>query len=180
VSKPPPLPEPRDPVEDALVDLFERVPQVFGKVQRDGLYFLLDLALEKIPSDAGSVWLADLSRRDLRFAAARGPKASELLSAEVAVPMGKGLVGYCAQEGVGLAVGDTSRDPRHLREVGQRVGYEARSVLTTPILLNGRTLGAIQLVNRKGATGYSQAELAMLHYVAHQAAVYLEGQEAGA
>ena len=167
----------RDAAEEALVDLFERVPAVFQKPQAEGLYYLLDLALEKIPSDAGSVWLADLNRHDLRFAAARGPKAAELLGAGISVPMGQGLVGFCAQEGVGVVAADAARDPRHRADVAGRFGYEAKTVLTTPILAAGRTHGAIQLVNRKGEAAFSQAELAMLHYVAHQAAVYLEAQE---
>ena len=165
---------PADGVEDALIDLFERTPAVFGKPRDEGLYFLLDLAMEKIPAEAGSVYVADLNRRDLRFAAARGPKADELLRLGVTVPMGRGFVGFCAQEGVGIAVSDAQRDPRHFSEVSVKLGYAIHSVITTPVLVNGRTLGAIQLLNKKGSSSFSSAELSMLHYVAHQAAVYLE------
>ena len=88
--------------------------------------------------------------------------------------MGRGFVGFCAQEGVGIAVSDAQRDPRHFSEVSVKLGYAIHSVITTPVLVNGRTLGAIQLLNKKGSSSFSSAELSMLHYVAHQAAVYLE------
>ena len=181
----PPRPRPtaaREPdpatkkAEDVLVDLFERTPAVFGKGRDEALYFLLDLAMEKIPADAGSVYVADLNRRDLRFAAARGPKADALLKLGMTVPMGRGFVGFCAQEGVGIAINDAQRDPRFYKEVADRLGYETKSIMTTPIVSHGRTLGALQLINKKGSSAFTPGELAVLHYLAHQAAAYLESR----
>ncbi|MBS2024297.1 MAG: GAF domain-containing protein, partial [Deltaproteobacteria bacterium] len=164
-------------VEEILCELFERTPAAFDKKPEEALYYLLDLALEKIPSDSGSVYVADLNRRDLRFAAVRGPKAKDLLALDVRVPMGKGFVGFCAQEGVAIAISDAQRDPRFYQEISSRLGYETKSVLTTPVLQDGRALGAIQLINKRGSSSYTQAELSVLHYLAHQAALILELRE---
>jgi hypothetical protein len=173
-----PEPMPDTSVEDALIDLFDRAASVFEKPRDEALYFLLDLAMEKIPADAGTVYVADLNRRDLHFAAARGPKAREVLALEVAVPMGVGFAGFCAQEGVGIAVSDAQRDPRHFKEVSERLGYPIDSVIATPVLSQGRALGVIQLLNKRGSSSFTSAELAILHYVAHQAAVYLASRGA--
>ena len=164
-------------VEDALVDLFERTPELFEKGRSDALYFLLDLAMEKVPADSGTVYVADLNRHDLGFAAVRGPKAAELLALKLRIPMGKGFVGFCAQEGVAVAISDVQRDKRFFREISDRIGYETRSMLTTPIILHGRTLGAIQLINKKGSSSFNQGELSVLHYLAHQGALLLEARE---
>ena len=164
-------------LEDVLVELFERAPAVFDRPAAEALYYLLDLALEKIPADSGSVYVADLNRRDLRFAAARGPKSRELLELDLRVPMGRGFVGFCAQEGVAVAISDAQRDRRFFKDISERLGYETRSVLTTPISANGRTLGALQLINKKGSSSFTPAELSVLQYVAHQAARYLEAQD---
>lgn len=161
-------------VEEVLIELFEKTPAVFEKGRSDALYFLLDLAMEKIPAESGSVYVADLNRRDLTFAAARGPKSKELLALGLRVPMGRGFVGFCAQEGVAVAISDAQRDPRFFRDISERLGYETRSVLTTPIIAGGRTLGAMQLLNKKGSSSFTHGELSILHYVAHQAALYLE------
>lgn len=162
--------------EEALVDLFERAPAVFDKPREEALYLLLDLAMEKIPCDSGSVYVADLNRRDLAFAAVRGPKAKELLALGLRVPMGKGFVGFCAQEGVAVAISDAQRDDRFFKEISQRIGYETKSMLTSPILAGGQSLGAIQLINKQGSNAFTQGELSVLHYLAHQAALYLERQ----
>lgn len=164
-------------VEDVLSELFERTPAIFAKSQNDALYFLLDLAMEKIPCESGTFYVADLNRRDLGFAAVRGPKADELLKLKLRVPMGKGFVGFCAQEGVAVAISDAQRDKRFFSEISQRLGYETQSMITTPVIHDHRTLGAIQLINRSGSTAFSPSELSILHYLAHQAALYLETTE---
>jgi adenylate cyclase len=165
-------------VEEVLIELFDKTPAIFQKKRDDALYFLLDLAMEKIPSDSGSIYLADLNRRDLGFAVARGPKARELLDLKLRVPMGRGFVGFCAQEGVAVAISDAQRDPRFFKDVSARLGYETKSVLTTPIIAGGRTLGAVQLLNKQGSTSFTHAEVSILHYLAHQAALYLEAHDA--
>ena len=164
-------------VEETLSELFERTPALFEKPMADALYYLLDLAMEKVPVDSGTVYVADVNRRDLGFAAVRGPKAKELLALKLRVPMGKGFVGFCAQEGVAVAISDVQRDKRFFREISDRIGYDTRSMITTPIILHGRTLGAIQLINKKGSSSFSQAELSILHYLAHQGALLLEAAE---
>jgi hypothetical protein len=164
-------------VEDTLSELFERTPALFEKPIAEALYYLLDLAMEKVPVDSGTVYVADLNRRDLGFAAVRGPKAKEVLALKLRVPMGKGFVGFCAQEGVAVAISDVQRDKRFFREISDRIGYDTKSMITTPIILHGRTLGAIQLINKKGSSSFSQAELSILHYLAHQGALLLEAAE---
>src|SRR5207249_1301385 len=68
-------------VEDMLAEVFERVQEIHGKPSTDdALAFILDLALEKVPADSGSIFRADYATGDLTFAVARGPKARELLS----------------------------------------------------------------------------------------------------
>ena len=164
-------------IEDALADLFERTPELFEKSRDEALYLLLDLAMEKVPVESGTVYVADLNRHDLGFVAVRGPKAAELLALKLRVPMGKGFVGFCAQEGVAIAISDAQRDKRFFREISDRIGYETHSILTTPIILHGRTLGAIQLINKKGSSSFTQGELSVLHYLAHQGALLLEARE---
>jgi len=164
-------------VEEALAELFERTPEMFGKAPDDALYFLLDLAMEKIPCESGTFYKADLNRRDLGFSAVRGPKAADLLALKLRVPMGKGFVGFCAQEGVAVAISDAQRDRRFYSEISQRLGYDTSSMITTPVIHDNRTLGAIQLINKSGSTSFSSSDLSILHYLAHQAALYLEAKE---
>lgn len=160
-------------IETMLSEVFERVQEVYAMADpSEALYFLLDLALEKIPSDAGSVLEAD-AQGDLRFSAARGPKAAELLEANLVVPSGSGIAGFCAHEGVTVALSDVQKDPRYYAEISRRVDYQTRSVLASPMMTHGRTFGCMQVLNKKDSPVFAVHEVGILSYIAHQAALYL-------
>ena len=183
---PPPPPPPRQPIrrapdeahrEDLLAELFLRAPQVRSRASRDdGLAYLVDLALEKVRCEAGSALLAT-SDGVLTFAVARGPKAAEILRLAPRIPMGVGVVGFCAKESVALAVSDAERDGRHDRAVSDAVKHPARSLVCATIARGGRVLGALELVNKVGGA-FDEADLAVLSYLAHQAAEFLVAREA--
>lgn len=161
-------------IEDVLSDLFERTQEAFGLEEKSGLGFLLDLALEKIPAESGSVFVADMAGNDLALSSARGPKAKELERLKLRMPVGVGIVGFCAQEAVSLAISDTEKDPRFFRNVSERLGYDTKSILCAPMVSGGRTFGCIEVINKKGTSHFSDTEVAILAYVAHQGAKYLE------
>jgi signal transduction protein with GAF and PtsI domain len=164
----------RDRQVGVLFEVFERVDQVNAlKTVGEGLNFLLDLALEKIPSESASVLRSNLGTGELSFSVVRGPKAKELAAAKITLSPGEGIAGFCAAEGVSLAVADVQKDPRHFHEVASRIGYQPRSILCSPMMVHGRVFGVMQLLNRQGSETYTEHELGLLSYVAHQAAVFL-------
>jgi signal transduction protein with GAF and PtsI domain len=161
--------------EDALADLFLEVSALEAITdRRKGLEFLLDLAMRSIGCEAGSVFTAELGAPDLSFAAARGPGAEKIFALGLKVPMGVGLVGFCAQENVCLAVSDAQKDPRFYRAVSDAVGYQTRSLLCAPVAHQGKVLGAFEVLNKKGGKPFAEKDLAALSYLAAQAAGFLE------
>ncbi len=170
-----PARSPAAQMEDVLAEVFERVQGVYQRRDAaDGLGYLLDLAMEKIPVEAGSVFSSELVSGDLRFVVVRGPKAQEILEAKIVIPAGTGIVGFCAVEGVSLALSDVQKDPRFYRGVSDRVHYETRSILCSPIIAHGRTFGCMELVNRRESPVFTEYEVGMLSYIAHQGALFLD------
>ncbi|HET6984016.1 MAG TPA: GAF domain-containing protein [Myxococcaceae bacterium] len=162
-------------MEDVLAEVFERVQGVYQRRDAaDGLGYLLDLAMEKIQVEAGSVFSSELVSGDLRFVVVRGPKAQEILDAKIVIPAGTGIVGFCAVEGVSLGLSDVQKDPRYYRGVSDRVHYETRSILCSPVIAHGRTFGCMELVNRRESPVFSEYEVGMLSYIAHQGALFLD------
>ena len=138
-----------------------------------GLAFLLELAMAEVDADAGSVLLAPPGRRELEFAVVRGPRAGELLALRPAVPFGVGVVGFCAQEGVAVAVSDAARDPRFHRAISEAIGYETRSLLCAPIARAGQVLGALEVLNKRGGAAFDEQDVAVLSYLGERAAEHL-------
>ncbi len=168
---------PRANVEDLLAEVFERVQEIHSKpTADDALAFVLDLALEKVPAESGSVFRADYATGDLSFAVARGPKAKELLAAKLIVPAGSGIAGFCSMEGVSLAISDVDKDPRHYRAVVDKVDYDVTSLACAPMMTHGRSFGCVQLLNKKGSHTFADHEIGIISYLAHQAALYLNNR----
>jgi GAF domain-containing protein len=164
----------REAREDLLAELFEAASRLEGQRDRKaGLGFLLDLAMEKLRCEAGSVFLAPLGEDDLEFAVVRGPRATELASARMTVPVGVGIVGFCAQENVCLAVSDAQKDRRFHKAISDAIGYETRSLLCAPIAREGRVLGALEVMNKAGGAAFDEGDLAVLAYLSAQAAEFL-------
>lgn len=164
----------RQETEDILADIFLRVVDVSGKKTiEEAMDFILDLVMEKVPCEAGSVLRADIATGDLSFIVARGPKAREILQSKIIVPAGSGIAGFCAAEGVSVAVSDVEKDPRFYAEVGERIGYATRSMLCAPMMTHGHSFGCVQVINRKGGPQFLEHEVGVLAYLAHQAALFL-------
>lgn len=155
-----------------LSDAFDAMGDLFSiSIPQKAVEFVLDQALRKVPSEAGSVLFNDVGKRQLSFWATRGPKAEKLLGKSI--PYGKGIAGYCVSKSVSLAIPDVSQDPRWDPTISEAVSYETRSILCAPLFFEGRCYGAIQLLNRKSDSSFSRRELSVTNYLAEQLARWL-------
>lgn len=135
---------------------------------------VLDLALRLIPSESGAVLFAGLQGKDLFFAAARGPKAAEVMSFRV--PLERGIAGLCVREGVSLAVPRARQDERLYREIGESIGWLPETVACAPLKCEGRVFGALELLNKRGGHPYSAVDVARLTHIAGQLAHWIQLQ----
>ncbi len=166
-------------IESIMTSLFTEVYEVYNNsnTREDAANFMLDLAMKKIGAEAGSILYADLSETDLSFIATRGPKSEELKKFKV--PIGKGIVGFCVDVGVSLAISDVSKDKRWFDKISKSIGFPTRSILCAPIQYEGQTLGAIELINKKDNTPFNMDDLNILNYIAHEtgdAFIRIEGK----
>lgn len=160
--------------EELFAQVFEEMAEidmVAGDEVEEGLSFALELAVKRIPSEAGWLLLADMNRRDLYFATATGPRAEEVI--DYRLPMGKGIAGFCAVNGVSMALSDVERDPRFQLSISKSIGYRIDSVACAPVQHEGRVFGAIQIMNHQARAEYTPAELDILNYIARRTAEFL-------
>jgi sigma-B regulation protein RsbU (phosphoserine phosphatase) len=94
--------------------------------------------------------------------------------APIRIPLGKGLVGACVQDDRVLLVNDTSTEPRLLRKIDQSSGYRTEQVLCVPMRVEGRVIGAIELLNKPN--GFSEADAGLLGLLAHFAAGAIDSE----
>lgn len=129
-------------------------------------------AVDLVHADAGSLLLKDAGTGDLFFRMAVGEKG-ELLK-EIRLKLGQGIAGLVAQSGKPLMVNDAQHDPRVARDVDMRTGYVTKSLIAVPILVQGRTIGVLEAVNKRGGRPFSKWDVDEFACLSHQVALALE------
>jgi signal transduction histidine kinase len=129
-------------------------------------------AAELTGSESASILLLSAQTGELRFCIAASDPSGQL--ADVPVPITGSIAGLTLTSGEPLIVANAQNDPRHYGAVGQRVGFETRSLLAVPLQIKDRRIGVLEAVNKWGDQGFVQDDVEMLVALAAQAAVAIE------
>ena len=93
----------------------------------------------------------------------------------IRMKVGHGIAGMVAQTGRALRVRDAYSDPRFERDWDVLTGYRTSSILAAPLKNHvGRTIGVIQILNKKGADEFTTEDEAILSALSTQAAVAID------
>jgi signal transduction histidine kinase len=110
----------------------------------------LDVALEVVEADAGSILLYSADQNTLVFRHAVGPVAASLIGTSLDLSLAKGIAGDVFRTGQGRLTPDVEQDADHIGTVDARTGYHTRSLMTVPLHpRQGAPLGVIQFVNKR-------------------------------
>lgn len=159
--------------DEILADVFEESANIFdfGEDVQGAVEFVMDLVMAKVDCEAGSVLFANINEHELYFASARGPKAGEVMGYRV--PMGKGIVGFCAKEGQALALSNAARSPLFFKQIAESIGYPARSIACAPVEHEGRSYGAIEVLNKTASDEFTAGELEVIKYLGGRLAAHV-------
>jgi signal transduction histidine kinase len=135
------------------------------------LQFIIGTAADLVESEAASVMLVDENTHELFFAAATGSDPREL--AGIPVPLEGSIAGTIVREDRPLIINDVTADPRHFRQVGEKTGFQVRSLIGVPMRIRERVLGVLEAVNKRQGV-FNEADLQTLSIIASLAAVAIE------
>jgi hypothetical protein len=173
---PPPPPVERDRAqEERLVQAFHRATRILNvaTTPSDAANGFLDVALALIPAEAAAVLIADIAQQDMFIAFARGERTAALLNRRI--PFGAGVAGHAVLYNIGLAVNDVTRDFRHAPDLPEALGLAPLGILCAPAEHQGRSFGALHLVNKQGANRrFTDADVQVLGYLAGRLAEFLD------
>ena len=123
----------------------------------DQLSIVVDIAVVVLDAQAASIALHDPVADRLRFVAAAGPAAGDVVGLELESALG--IAGYAFTTGQPLAVADATSDPRFDRRVAEATGYVPRTILATPLVDDQGTVGVLEVLDRRGDGGFSMRDL---------------------
>lgn len=109
---------------------------------------LLLVTAAAMDSEEASVIIRDGGDGELRFLAAIGKVAHQLINLQI--PAGKGIAGFVYSSGQPMAVADVGAEDSFYAEVDRKTGYSTQTILATPLRYNGDVIGVLEYVNRRG------------------------------
>ena len=137
------------------------------------LITILEKANEFVPSASGSILLDDpilklegasAQQQDLIFVCCFGPSAKSFLGERIRID--KGIAGAVYRTGVSRITNDAYGSDEFAHEFDRRTGYSTQSILCVAIRIGSSICGVIELVNRYGGAGYTEAEKELLEIFA--------------
>jgi GAF domain-containing protein/CheY-like chemotaxis protein/anti-sigma regulatory factor (Ser/Thr protein kinase) len=138
------------------------------------LNVILQEACRVLEVDVASIMLLDEQTGELVFRSGTGGMAERLVNLRLAP--GQGVAGWVAQHGEPLLVRHAPSDPRFDPAFDQITGFTTESILCVPLILKGRMIGVVEVLNKPQA-GFTEDDLAMLRSLATSAAVAIENTQ---
>jgi len=128
---------------------------------------------ELVGADASSIATVDPSSGGLEFRAATGAAATKVL-ARILAPE-RGLIGQAIDKGELVRVQDASADPRHDKKLADDLGFTPGPLLATPILSDGRSIGAIEVMRSREREPFTDGDERILGLLGVRVGAALSG-----
>jgi FOG: GAF domain len=162
---------PSESIVDLLEEIFQITQAVYEQPSREkALYFMLDLAIQAIGTDAGSIFITRPGSDQLFPCAARGPKVNEVMRHRISV--GFGPARFCTAEGMGLVLSDVVQSNPFYKMTSENIGYLIRSILWVPMKSEDVTIGVLELINKKKSETFFERDLNAARFIADQLGAY--------
>ncbi len=129
---------------------------------------LLSIAADSFNCDDAAVIVRDDNDGSLKFLCAIGEVAAHLM--QTRIPPGKGIAGFVFESGQPLAVADVSSESAFYADIDRATGYSTQTLLATPLVVDGRTTGVLEFVNRLGEPPFQPYSSEEMDRAAHFAA----------
>ena len=143
---------------DALYDI-EKVVSAHDE-RTDLLDHILGVAIAGVQAKAGSILLAEDEGGSLFFRSTRGERSEALKS--LRLKAGRGIAGHVTATGEIIRAASADDSEFFDRGIAKQLGVPIGSVLCVPIQQDGRTLGALELLNKKSGFTEGDERLAVL------------------
>jgi PAS domain S-box-containing protein len=135
---------------------------------------------EVLNVEAGSLLLIDEYTNELYFRITLRGEHKHITAFRL--NPGQGIAGWVVRHCLPAIVNDVSTDPRFYSKIDEAIGFKTKSVLCAPLIIQGRPIGALEVINKRlGYFTFDDQELltsmcASLAIALQNARLYQEAQ----
>ncbi len=133
---------------------------------------ITQMAQRTLYASASSILLLHKEDRELVFEVADGQVGKQLKQARISAR--SGIAGWVACNGEPLIVNDVNKEPRFDRVVDTVTGFVTRSIICVPLVVGGKIIGVIEVLNKLDGSNFSEHDLEILTAVASTSAIAID------
>jgi len=148
------------------VDDVRRLERGAGEVL---LRSIVDATVTLFQAHAASIALFDPATGRLVFRVAAGEQGQGVVG--LSILPDQGLAGYVFSTGQALALSDVASDPRFGRSVAESTAYIPRSIVAVPLVDEDRTIGVLEVLDKRDSSAFSLRDVELAGVFARQAAI---------
>jgi signal transduction histidine kinase len=132
----------------------------------------MQLAADVMDAGASSLMLLDEESGDLVFEVSHGGGGDLLRRQRLSIY--EGIAGWVVRHGKPTVANDARTDPRFNPRVDVRTGFLTQSIAAVPLMIKGRTIGVLEVLNKYSGGGFDAEDLRLLTSIGAQAAIAIE------
>jgi putative nucleotidyltransferase with HDIG domain len=133
---------------------------------------IMILMKKELNAEASSLYLVDEDKQELWFEVALGEKGDQVK--EIRLQIGEGIAGWVAKEGKVLNIKDVNSDKRFKRDIGEKIDFKQKAMLTVPVRCKDKIIGVLQVINKIGGSYFNKEDQELLEGMSCQIAIALE------
>ncbi|MCJ7606056.1 MAG: GAF domain-containing protein [Dehalococcoidales bacterium] len=157
-----------------------RLEQIYEAGKKIGSVPRLSQVLEQVirmtqhtlGCSAASILLFRDNNHELYFEAATGPVSKTLRQVKLSTQYG--IAGQVVRTGKPLIVNDVVRSEKFHKMIDDTTGFNTRSLLCAPLMVNHKIMGVIEVLNKRDGSNFEDADLEAAVSVANTAALAIE------
>lgn len=132
----------------------------------------IQLAAAVSDASTAALLLIEEERGELVMEYTHGERGDRLHMQRMA--LGEGIPGWVATHGQPVLSNDARNDPRFDAKIDARMGFLTQSVVCVPVQTRGKTMGVLEVLNKRGERAFDGEDLSLMITTANQAAIAIE------
>ena len=133
----------------------------------DAVTASLDVIIELLHSEAGTIWLLDRGSNRLFPIYNRGP----VDISGITIENGQGIAGTVVKSGKSINTSSVAENIYYSHSVDEESGFVTKSCICVPLMNGMETIGCLQIINRTDGDFYDDEDLALCETMASLAIV---------
>ncbi len=161
----------RTAIENRVIASLQALYAIASCIDSNDLFTnIMEKSAEVVGAEQGSLMLLKEETHEIEVKSTRG--LNLVILSHIRIRPGEGIAGSVLETGLPMVVNNLEEDSRISRP--NRVRYKTKSFMSIPLKIRNKTIGVINLADKRDGTGFSDHDVKLIEAIALYSAVAIE------